>query len=219
MDRIPREARPERSRARAPPHKRAHIPRTRCQPSASSASPEHAYWPWGAAQAVVAFSLRLGHAPHSPSTSRRGREWAWAAVGPESCGQRRTCLPEPRAADQPVLATSTSSPRPADVRGSPPAVSQTVRNRQLSFVRATNQRTKGAKYGPTFTHTGTLRARAVRSFACGCAAACPPRSHSTAPLHHGPGRRGGPVATRPLVLCPKRRQASAAVAARRRSGG
>ena len=189
MDRIPREVRPERSDARAPPHKRARIPRTRCQPNADSASPEHAYWPRGAEQAVVAFRLRLGHAPHSPSTSRRGREWAWAAVGPESCGQRRTCLPEPRAADQPVLATSTSSPRDGRRPVARPAVSrQTVRIRQLRES-PTNQRTKAQStaradfhsyWNPTRSRCAIFRLRLCSGMSSSesldAAAAPPPRA-------------------------------------------
>ena len=65
--------------------------------------------PWCAGQARLACRLRLGCAPHSPSTLPRGRGWALAAVGRRRLGQRRTCLPGPRAGDQPVLAALTSS--------------------------------------------------------------------------------------------------------------
>ena len=67
--------------------------------------------PWCAGQARLACRLRLGCAPHSPSTLPRGRGWALAAVGRRRLGQRRTCLPGPRAGDQPVLAALTSSSR------------------------------------------------------------------------------------------------------------
>ena len=72
---------------------------------------------WCAGQARLACRLRLGCAPHSPSTLPRGRGWALAAVGRRRLGQRRTCLPGPRAGDQPVLAALTSSSRTNASRG------------------------------------------------------------------------------------------------------